>query len=114
MTNVYQVLVFVILLGVKGDIMSVGSQCCKVKLNNFITQGRKTLIDILKIHWKSLRYTTEVWRTPFFYHSSVGKKDECRPLPTPMMKRLLSLVAGFAFTLRDYLSQPFSMTASET
>ena len=37
MTNVYQVLVFAILLGMKGHVMPVESQCCKVKLNSFIT-----------------------------------------------------------------------------
>ena len=38
-----QVLLIATLLGVKGHVMSVKSQCCKVKLNNFITQGRETL-----------------------------------------------------------------------
>ena len=56
MINVYQVLVFAILLGIKGHAMPVGSQCCKVKLHNFITQSWKTVTDVLKIHSKSLRY----------------------------------------------------------
>ena len=85
--------------------MPVGSQWCKVKLNNFITQGRKTLIDVLKIYWKSKRYTTEALRTPIFYDSSVSKKEGCRPLPRSMRKWILSLVAGFAFTLREITSR---------
>ena len=58
------------------------------------------MIDVLKIHSKSLRYTTgkltEAWRTPIFYDSSVGSR----------VVRLLFLVAGFAFTSRKYISAP--------
>ena len=53
-------------------------------------------------------------KNPNFYDSSVGSRDGCRPLPTSMMKRFLSFVAGFAFTLREYISQHLQMTASET
>ena len=56
----------------------------------------------------------EEWRTPISYNSSVGRRDGCRPLPTSMMKQFLSLVAGFAFTSREYISQHLPMTASET
>ena len=62
------------------------------------------MIDILKIHLKSLRYNigklTEAWRTPISYDSSIGSRDGCRPLPASMIERLLFLVAGFAFTSR--------------
>ena len=44
------------------------------------------------------------------YDSSV----DSRPLPTSMMKQFLSLVAGFAITSIEYISQHFPMTASET
>ena len=75
------------------------------------------MIDVFKIHSKSFRYTigklTEAWRTPISYDSSVGSRDGCRPLPTSMMKRFLSLVAGFAFTSREYISQHLPMTTSE-
>ena len=68
------------------------------------------MIDVLKIHSKSLRYTTgkltEAWRTPIFYDSSVGSRDGRRPQPTSMVVRLLFLVAGFAFTSRKYISAP--------
>ena len=62
------------------------------------------MIDILKIHLKSLRYNigklTEAWRTPISYDSSIGSRDGCRPLPASMIERFLFLVAGFAFTSR--------------
>ena len=76
------------------------------------------MVDVLKIHLKSLRYTigklTEAWKTPIFYDSSVGTRDGCRPLPTSLMKRFLSLVAGFAFISREYILRHLPMTASET
>ena len=53
-------------------------------------------------------------KNPNFYDSSVGSRDGCRPLLRSMMKRFLFLVAGFAFTLREYISQHLQMTASET
>ena len=74
-------------------------------------------IDVLKTHMKSLRYTigrlTEAW-TPISYDSSLDSRDGCRPLPTSMMKRFLSLVAGFAFTLTKHIFQILPMAASET
>ena len=76
------------------------------------------MIDLFKIHLKSLRYTigklTEAWRTPISDDSSGGSRDECRPLPRSMMKRFLSLVALFAFTSREYIWQHLPRTASET
>ena len=67
---------------------------------------------------KSLKCTTgkftEAWRTPVSYDSSVGSTGGCRPLPTSMMKRFVSLDPGFAFTLREYISQHIPMTATET
>ena len=65
------------------------------------------MIDALKKHSKSLRNTTgkltEAWGTPNSCDSSVNSRDRCRPLSKSMMKRFLSLVAGFAFTLREYI-----------
>ena len=76
------------------------------------------MIDLFKIHLKSLRYTigklTEAWRTPISDDSSGGSRDGCRPLPRSMMKRFLSLVALFAFTSREYIWQHLPRTASET
>ena len=76
------------------------------------------MIDVLKIYSKSLRHTlgklTEVWRTRNSYDSSVTSRGECRLLPRSMMKPFLSLVAGFAFTSSEYISQHLHMTASET
>ena len=65
------------------------------------------MIDAVTTHLKSLQYTTgklaEARATPICYDSSVGSKGGCRPLPTSMMKRLLYLVAGFAFTSIEYI-----------
>ena len=76
------------------------------------------MIEILKIHSKSLRYTmgklAEAWRTPNSCDSLVNSRDGCRPLTTSIRKRVLSLVAGFAFTSREYISQHFPVTASKT
>ena len=75
-------------------------------------------IGVLKIHSKSLAYITgkltDAWRTPISYESSVGSRDRFTPLPISMMKRFLSLAAGFAFTSREYILQHLPMTASET
>ena len=73
------------------------------------------MLDVLKIHSKS--YIRDIpygnWQEhegpTISYDSSVGGRDGRRPLPKSMMKRFLSLVAGFGFTL---LLLP--MTASET
>ena len=72
--------------------MTVESQCCKVKLNNFITQDPKTLYNqrmFLKIHWKSLKYTkgklTEARKTAISYVSSIGSSNGCTPLLISMM-----------------------------
>ena len=54
---------------------------------------------------------------PFNGHqadSSVNIRDGCRPLQASMMKRFLSLVAGFVFTSREYISQHPPVAASET
>ena len=76
------------------------------------------MTDALKVHSKSLRYTLqelkEARRTPLSCDSSANSRDGCRPLPTFMMKRFLSLAAGFAFTSREYTSQHLRVTASET
>ena len=60
------------------------------------------MTDVLKIHFKSLKYAigklTEAWRTPVSYDSSVVSRYGCRPLPTSFMKRFLSFVVGFAST----------------
>ena len=76
------------------------------------------IIDFFKTISKYLKYTigklTKGWRTPVFKDSSVGSRDGCRPLSTPIMKRFLSIVSGFAFTFREYISQHVPMTASET
>ena len=76
------------------------------------------MIDVLQINSKSLRYTigelTEAWRTPNSCDSSVNTRDECRPLPASMMKRFLSLVAGFAFTSKEYISEHLPVAAPET
>ena len=75
-------------------------------------------IDVIKIHSKSLKYTigklTEAWRTLISYDRPVGSRDGCRSLPTSMMKRFLSLVGGFVFTSRKYISQHLPMLVSET
>ena len=75
------------------------------------------MTDALNIHSKCFRYTieklTEVWRSPISYDSLVGSRDWCRPLPRSMIKLFLSLVAGFAFTLREYISQHLPVTPSE-
>ena len=69
------------------------------------------MIDVLKINSKSLKYDieklTEAWRIPISDNSSVGSGDGCRPLPTSLMKRFLSLITGFAFTSIEYISQNF-------
>ena len=69
------------------------------------------MIDVVKTHSKSLKYAieklTEAWRIPISDDSSVGSGDGCRPLPTSLMKRFLSLIAGFAFTSIEYISQNF-------
>ena len=76
------------------------------------------MIDVLKIHSKSLRFTigklTKAWRTSISYDSSVGSRDGCRSLSTSMMMQFLSLVAGFAFTSTECISQHLPMSASET
>ena len=76
------------------------------------------MIDVLKIHSKSLRYTmgklAEAWRTPNSCDSLINSRDGCRPLTTSIRKRVLSLVAGFAFTSREYISQHLPVTASKT
>ena len=53
-------------------------------------------------------------KKPISYDSSVGSRDWSSGLPTSMMKRFLSVVAGFAFTSREYISQHLPMAASET
>ena len=40
----YTILCYTI-LGIKDHVMPVESQCCKVKLSSFITQGRKTVCN---------------------------------------------------------------------
>ena len=55
------------------------------------------MIDVLKIHSKSLKYTigklTEARRTPIYFDSSVGSRDGgCRPLPVSIMMQFLSLL----------------------
>ena len=44
----------------------------------------------------------------------VGSRHEWRPLPTSIKKWFISLVAGFAFISREYISEHLPMTASET
>ena len=46
----------------------------------------------------------KVWRTPILYDNPVGSRGGCRPPPASMMKQFLSLVAGFTFTSREYIS----------
>ena len=69
------------------------------------------MIGVLKIHSKSLKYAigklTQAWRISISYDSSVGSRGECRPLPKALMKRFLSVVAGFAFTSIEYILQYF-------
>ena len=69
------------------------------------------MIDVLKIHSRSLKYSigklTEAWRTPIYYGSLFGSRDGCRPVQTSLMKQLFSLVAGFAITSTEYISQYF-------
>ena len=76
------------------------------------------MIDIFKIHSKSLKYTIErlkeAWWTSTSYDSSVGSRDGCRPLPSIYNEAILSAVAGFAFTTREYISQQLPITASVT
>ena len=76
------------------------------------------MIDVFKIYFKSLRYTTrnltEAWKTPNSWDSSINSRNGCEPLPTSKMKRFLSLVADFPFTSREYNSQHLPMTTSET
>ena len=78
------------------------------------------MIDVLKIHSKSLRYIigklTEAWRTLISCGSSVNSRDGCRPLPTSMMAGILSLAAGFAFSIyfKWKFSQQVPLIASET
>ena len=43
MTNFYQILIFAILIGIKGDVMPMRSQYFMVNLNSFITQRQITL-----------------------------------------------------------------------
>ena len=72
------------------------------------------MIDNLKIHLKSLRYTiwrlTKAW-TPISYDNSVDIRDGCKPLPTSMIKRFyfLSVV-----TSKERIPQNLPMTGSET
>ena len=42
---IYAISYYNTLLGMKGYVMPVGSQCCKVKLNSFSSQGRKALCN---------------------------------------------------------------------
>ena len=65
------------------------------------------MIDNLKIHLKSLRYTiwrlTKAW-TPISYDNSVDIRDGCKPLPTSMIKRFLFLVGSYV--KRTYSAKP--------
>ena len=44
----------------------------------------------------------------------VGSRHEWRPLSTSIKKWFISIVAGFAFISREYISEHLPMTASET
>ena len=55
---------------------------------------------------------TEAWGTTISYDSSVGSRSKCRRLPTSMINEFLSLVAGFAFTSREYILKHLPMIAS--
>ena len=59
---------------------------------------------------------TEAWRTPISCGSSVNSNDRYRPLATSMMAGILSLVAGFAFSIyfKWKFSQQVPLIASET
>ena len=57
--------------------------------------------------------TARNMKNPISYDSSVGRKDGCRHLPISVMKQFLSLVAGFTFTSREYISPHLLMTAFE-
>ena len=48
------------------------------------------------------------------YDSSVGSRGGWGPLPTPMMKQFISLVADFTFISREHILEQLPMTASET
>ena len=53
------------------------------------------------------RKTDRGMKNPYSYASSVGTREGCRPLPISLMKWFASLVAGFAFTSIEYISQYF-------
>ena len=137
MTNIYQVLVFAIVLGIK-SCHACGKAILQSKiLTVLLPKGQKTLcnqgiwytlLKFVRRCFYTIGKLREAWRTPISYDSSLGSRGRCRPLPTfssiyfntfpwLLLKRktemiIMSCCTGFAFTSRKYLFQHLPMTAS--
>lgn len=76
------------------------------------------MIDVFKNHSKFLKYIIgklkKVWKTSISYDSSFTSGNGCRPPLISKIEQIFTLVAGFAFISREYISEHLPMTASET